>query len=46
LPTEYALELEQPGAETLRIRVRCATVAEIVALAQALRPSVSAAVMR
>lgn len=39
---EYALELEHPATETLRIRVRGATVAEIVALAQALRPSVGA----
>jgi hypothetical protein len=38
--TEYAVELEYPASATLRIRVRGATVAEVVALAQALHPCV------
>jgi hypothetical protein len=35
---EYALDLGPPDTDTLRIRVRGATVAEIAALADALRP--------
>lgn len=36
---EYTFEIEEAGAATLRIRVRGAGVAEVAALAQALRPS-------